>query len=1357
SFGETERAIAAYEAALAADPKDVQALAALATCVAAARGDDAASEHDVRVVLAWEASPAAVPAAAEAPSRYRLGLALVREGRLSAAVPHLERAVVLAPSDARAPEAGQALARGHVARGEDASALAAARARVNRAAALGPPSELAAAIVAERESAADLGVAVPPLPPAAARAIAERAAGAVTEGAAAAAGGAATESAAGAATDAAAASAAETATRTASAAASATETAAASAAASAAATAAAADSTAASEPGSGPEAEPETEVDLAAGDAAFADDGTEETGIDLAAGDAAFADEPAREGEPAPAADMGPAALAAALVSVAEALARDGAPEAEVRAALDRACDADPDSPVPWRARARIEGALGDPIAAGRAHLAVSIRAEGEEAAASALEAASLFEDAGRHADAARAYRAALHARPGSVPAPLLLAEEALAAGDAEAAAGLLVGFDASGLGPDAAGRHARRLARTLDAVGSAGEAERAWLGILRAAPADAEAFARAGALALAARGVGAWEEVATAHEEALAAAGDADRRRDLRQERARLLAEAGRLEAARAAYLSALELDPGHFPTIEALSALDARRDEWAAAVGALWEEAAQAGDDAEAAGVYVRLARILSDRLDDAGGAIAALRAALARARSGASPDAGPVAAQAEALLGELGAPAEPPPAEAPGAPQEGDAVADVLRAQADAAEGAARADLLERLASHLERAGDRDAAAEALVEAIQADPQRDATWSWLLALAPDDEERIARAEVARAGAETAVSLAETGEEPDSAAPWEAPTAAPAMEPPEPELLSIEGLDGEPPELAPPPELASPADRRTQELRLADVLVDDLPAPPPQEVDDDIDLSDLAEDLAPAGTGAAPGGEEAAPTPPEPAMPEEAFALGEPDSEAAGIEVDSEPRALASYRPEDLARDGRLRYEAGDLEGAFDQLSLALAREPSDLTVARDLSRIAERLGRDEEYVTLGEMCADAVAAYDPLAAAARFRQFAGVLREKLGNPERAAVMLEKALALVPDDADTRRELNHLWSGRPETARRALESWLEIARRDPADAGALAGVARVCATLSSAPSAEGAARAAEQGRIAASMAAFVAPAANLAPTPARVAPAIADELRTRAAVPGAVGPLGRLLELLAPWLEPLFPADLRRRGATASDRLVPPRAPALGAAMEAAARALSTRAHAVFVTGREGFELALENTQPPAVVASLRLAALPDAALAFLAARSLDLLGRGWTLAGKFAPKDVGILLELACRFAGGAPPPLGLPEQRAGAFLAVLRAQVPPETRAAAAELAATEPRAFAAALRRSANRVALLHAGDPGPALHALALLDRRLEGGAAPDPVQALALPDLRDLALFALSEPFLDLRAAALG
>jgi hypothetical protein len=271
------------------------------------------------------------------------------------------------------------------------------------------------------------------------------------------------------------------------------------------------------------------------------------------------------------------------------------------------------------------------------------------------------------------------------------------------------------------------------------------------------------------------------------------------------------------------------------------------------------------------------------------------------------------------------------------------------------------------------------------------------------------------------------------------------------------------------------------------------------------------------------------------------------------------------------------------------------------------------------------------------------------------------------------------------------------------------------------------------------------------------------RAAALVPDAARDRVAAPGAIGPLGKLLSLLAPYLEPLFPADLARRGATAADRLVPPRAPGLRAALDGAGGVLSARPWVGFVVERAGVDILIENTQPPALVVPAGLEALPEPATWFLAARALDLLGRGWALAGKFAPRDVGILLELACRFAGGMPPPLGLPPQRADAFLAALARAVPPSISrqarplgpAAAEELARTDVRVLAAALRRTGARVALLAGGDPGAALYALTLLERSLPD--QPDAAHAMALPDLRDLALLALSDPFLDLRVAVLG
>jgi hypothetical protein len=367
----------------------------------------------------------------------------------------------------------------------------------------------------------------------------------------------------------------------------------------------------------------------------------------------------------------------------------------------------------------------------------------------------------------------------------------------------------------------------------------------------------------------------------------------------------------------------------------------------------------------------------------------------------------------------------------------------------------------------------------------------------------------------------------------------------------------------------------------------------------------------------------------------------------------------------------------------------------------------------------------------------------------------------MLEKALTLVPDDADGHRDLWHLWARRRETQERALEAWLEAARSDPSDGTALTQVAELSARLAAGAPQERAARLLERARLAASLAAFVYPG-HVAP-PLRLAALVPDVARDRVAAPGAIGPLGRLLSLLAPYLEPLFPADLARRGATSADRLAPPRAPVVRDALEAAGRVLGARPYVGFLVDRPGVDMVIENTQPPALVVPAGVEALPASAVHFLSARAIDLLGRGWALSGKFAPKDVGMLLELAWRWAGGSPPPLGLPPQRADAFLSALARSVPPSVAARAAplgvgaaeELSRTDVRALSAAIRRTGARVALLATGDPGAALSALLLLEKQRP--ASQDSAAMLALPDLRDLALLALSDPFLDLRVAVLG
>ena len=1117
AFGESERAVAAYQAALAAAPDDVAALAALAACLAAAGRDAEAREVDARLIFRAEAEPRAVPPSAEANARYRRGLAAWAEGRPAEGIRDLERALTLAPADERAGVAWAALAHAHAARGEGGPALAAARSRAERAQALGLAEERRQALEAGAELAAQLGDA--------GRDAAEILLSLVQL--------------------------------------------------------------------RREEGEPDDAVAplalrsaasfSAAGDAQRGHDVLVLAGIvqpepekrGAATGEAPrpFALEVELFGAPPPApalpadpaerarqaaeralATEDPAARAAAFVAYADALAAAGAPADELRNALDLAADADPDAPGPWQARARVESDDGQPIAAARAHLSASIRTEGEAAARSALEAARLFERAGLQAEAARAYRVAIHAEPGCAAARTMLAEEALAAGDAEAAAAHLSAIAPETIPADERPGHARRLAHAFEAADRRADAEAVWTAILQGDPDDREAFERAAALAHARGALDTWMDLAQVREQALVRAGDDRARADLRCARGEVLVSSGRLEAARGAFLSALELARDH-PAAQALAELDGRRDAWAWAADELSTEAAQAGDPAERATIHLRRARILLDRLGDPAAAAVAAEEALIEARGSRLGAARRTSAEAEALLRQLGQESgEPTPPPQP----TGDAVSAVLRAQAQAARGNERAELFERLAGHLERSGDRDGAADALLSALEADPDRELTYSWLRSVAAGDAARLARAEALRAG-----------EPPPGAAPpprttlrfglGKPPVAQPAepAAPPAPELTDLADL--------PPLNLAAPTAGSDSEPEAELVS---SPSPPPE--------LDLDEATAPPEPEDVPWG----PTSPVADLDVELplpAATGEPPAGGAGWETpafdldldltpgpaaripapEPEPALAAEPSGPDPARTGREHLEAQEWELAYANLSEALDRNPGDADLIRDLMRAAEKVGQDERYVELGELTVDA-AAGDPVAGAARLRHLAGVLRTRLGQPDRAAQLLEKALALVPGNPDTQRELAATLGERPRNAPRALESWLAIARQEPGDAGALSALAALCTRSAEGADPDAVARLAEQSRIAASLAAFIAPASPR-PAPPRLPARISADLRAEVAVPLAVGPSARLLSLLAPWLEPLFPADLGRRGASSVDWLAPPRAPVLRGAIEA------------------------------------------------------------------------------------------------------------------------------------------------------------------------------------------------------
>jgi hypothetical protein len=493
-------------------------------------------------------------------------------------------------------------------------------------------------------------------------------------------------------------------------------------------------------------------------------------------------------------------------------------------------------------------------------------------------------------------------------------------------------------------------------------------------------------------------------------------------------------------------------------------------------------------------------------------------------------------------------------------------------------------------------------------------------------------------------------------------------------------------------------------------------------------------------------------------------------PPPDAAGDAVSGTPAAEPVQGPSiaDLLRpllaSARALADTGELGAAYARLKLAREIDPDHLELTIGLARVAEKLGHLEESVSLGEAYADAVVASDAESAAERYRELAEIARGRLADPDRAALLLQKAAALDPEDLSTEAALSELRASRHDQALALLGTHLAELRDRPAEVRAARAVAILSKELS-AGAASGGERAArtERCHVADALLRFVQ-RVGPAPRPLDLAYRIDPEVRSRVAEPAANGPTARLLSVLAPYLEPLFPVDLARYGVGPADRIAPASAPALQGPLEAAQRAISGRPLALFCGRRPGLYAALENTRPPSLVLAADVGSLPPGAISFLVARSVALAGACWPLVGKFAPRDVLILGELASRFAGGEPPSRGLPLDRAGAFLAALERSVPPSMRdflaglgpESAAELAGLDPVAFASALERTANRVALLHSGELHGALGALARLQR--PGQPSPtDPAAALERPDLADLARFALSDRYLELRGMLLG
>ncbi len=783
----------------------------------------------------------------------------------------------------------------------------------------------------------------------------------------------------------------------------------------------------------------------------------------------------------------------------------------------------------------------------------------------------------------------------------------------------------------------------------------------------------------------------------------------------------------------------------------------------------------DLEAAGDARAFAHAVEAALCAPGADVAAL--SLRRARALAALGDGDGAERSFAAVFDLG------PA-APGWEESARGLVALLEARGDLA-GAARFELaragasedvsarsaaLLAAASFLERCGDLDGARDAAEQARDAEPDRAAPWQVLARLARDAGDRDAAAR-----ALLAVAIRSEGEASADAALEAASLLDAAGRPAEAEralMAAVAALPG------------SPAARRALSDRARDA--GDMAGAARHLAS--LHVAGLAPDervahqraLARALSEAGDPGAEAAWQAVFDADPADAEAFERVAAPARGRGESERWLALAARHEgalsgtSDVARRRDLRCERaalltdlGQLDAAEGTWQAALALDQRHRGAARALRALLER--RCDHAGAADVLAVEALAADDPAEAAELLLDEARLRLEKLCDHGRCASVLDAAAERLRGVPGGRAEriLAQAERMRAEIAPSlivkmsvALETALARARETLFDGTTLAEVAKIASAVAAEAPPDQARRLRVLARAAAGIAAFAAgevPRTVAAPSSL----AVGEEAHDRAAHPLARSAMARLVALLAPWLEGLFPADLSRRAVSGRHRVGARRAPELLALMEDVQRALRARPFAAFLSDAGGCEIGVENTQPPSLVLGAGLAGtLTPTEQRFLVARGLALVDLGWSLVGKFAPRDVAILCELACRFAGAAPSSTALSGEHAQPFLDALERLVPSTVRERAAALApeaardlvSLAPRELAAALRQTASRLALLHAGDPRAALAALALGERLV---ASPPGGQALSHPDLHDLAAFALSESHLELRAAA--
>ena len=482
----------------------------------------------------------------------------------------------------------------------------------------------------------------------------------------------------------------------------------------------------------------------------------------------------------------------------------------------------------------------------------------------------------------------------------------------------------------------------------------------------------------------------------------------------------------------------------------------------------------------------------------------------------------------------------------------------------------------------------------------------------------------------------------------------------------------------------------------------------------------------------------------------------------------------AVLLQSPLDPAREAAMRQVLGRaclLQGeraeALEHLERVLALGRADQGLVQEIMELARAEGRHQRYASLyGQLLEWRIGAGLPVDEAVRlYRELAQIYWQNLHDLDRATACLRRALELKPRDAELLRALGTMYASDFESCQAALEVFEQLREMEPLRVDHFRALARL----------EWARGERDRSLWYFGGVRFLAPvdaearrlisAASRSLRPAR--PLNRGEWDEIVLHPAANNLLQRVMAVLAPYLEQLFPANLERFGVKGDDLVDRHNFPEVYQAVEYAQNLVSGRALNVFVIAQGGYQAYLDCGGTPALLvphAVVERSTGPE--LTFFLAREVAAIAMGCVLPLRFSPADRMQLLTLLCHLANPDAPPLAPLPATAPQYLQAIRQVTPPEIlemlspllRRLSLELSPAGVERWLQGVRHTAARVALIACGDLNAAM-AVSARGSEAAGGRelAFIPDRALLLerdPAMRELFDFAFSPSFLRLRQA---